>query len=54
MHQIVLERLIESLRDQKRLTKSNLQQKVIACIGKEYWEKIEEDVGPYLNKNEKN
>jgi hypothetical protein len=51
MHQIVLERLIESLRDQKRLTKSNLQQQVIACIGKEYWEKIEEDVDPYL-KNE--
>jgi hypothetical protein len=33
MHQIVFERLIESLRDQKRLTKSNLQQQVIACIG---------------------
>jgi hypothetical protein len=48
IHQIVLDRLVESLRDQKRLTKGNLQQQVTGCIGQEYWEKIEDDVEKFL------
>lgn len=48
IHQILFERIVESLREQKRLTKTSLQQQVIACMSQKYWEKIEKDLDQFF------
>lgn len=51
INEIVLDRIVESLGEKKRLTKTSFQQQVIAFIGKEYWEKNEKDLNLFFNTN---